>query len=466
MSLEIVGFEHLHLHSDFSTLDGFGMVEEYSTRAPLINQKFLTISDHGMMGAIPRQIRACEKANDKYGKDTLSPIFACELYINRYQPEADTLEDMRKYMLDLNEEEQKECKAGAHLLAIAHNEIGYKNLVRLSSWAWTKGFYKRPRINYDQLKLYKEGIYFTSCCYNSEVGRAFDAHGEEAAFQVIERYIEMLGKENYFLEIMLLDFVKQKAYDKFIIKAHEKYGLKLILTNDCHYCQAEDSHFQRLMLMVQTNRTLQEIQAAIAQDQMADFFELQDSNLWMKSEEELNEKWQKDYSDVIPYELFCEAKRNTVEICHKAKGVTLDRSMKLPILDNADDILKEEVMKGFVKRRLPKRKDYLERVKEEYSLITRKGFSSYFLIQKKMTDEARRVCRELLGFGDGSQAVGPGRGSAVGALTCYCLGITNVDPVREGLLFSRFMSEARGGRSIVLEFKNMDPLPPEEVFNE
>jgi len=862
MTLEICGFEHLHLHTDFSTLDGYGMVEEYATRAPLINQKFLTISDHGMLGAIPRQIKACDKMNDKKGKDTLSPIFACELYVNRLQPESNGLGDMQKFMADLNEDEQKECRAGSHLLAIAYNEIGYKNLVRLSSWAWTKGFYRHPRVNYEQLQKYKEGLFFTSCCYNSEVGRAFDQHGEDAAFAMIERYIEMFGKEHYLLEIMLLDFEKQKPYDAFIIKAKEKYGLKLILTNDClvdgtliwthlgfqlienlnvgdmvlthnnryrpievkvsrklnhdervfevkatagtfsfqstgnhkiyvkqgvdfnwiktsnlkkgdclvypdfskcsffssqdldyidlsefiededlysevtysnrhnlrcglrekdgyylsqrgfsgnstvkipklfpvdkefcrvlgwyiaegwsdtnsyqvgfalsiheqdvadfliayfskfgikvkqysvsengiairfsskvfnrvlskicgkkalnkhlpyisgtwigkfsesqfkqiiachqfgdgsylngvfafhstskklifeiasvlnamgfpsipsvdkkknvnwnqcwhlnysgdagkklsnflcgvsqdtgnsslwtyenehwlikiqevneivyqgnvhdfqvkedhsftanmavvsncHYCQAEDSHFQRLMLMVQTGRTLEEIKSAIAQDQMQDFFELQDANLWMKSEEDLNAKWEKDYKDIVPYELFCEAKRTTVEICNKAKGVQLDRSLKLPVIPDADETLKELVMRGFKWRGLPQTREYTDRIKEEYSLITRKGFSSYFLIQMMMTDEARRVCVELLGFGDGSQAVGPGRGSAVGALTCYCLGITNVDPIYEGLLFSRFMSEARGGRSIVLEFRNMDPLPPEDAF--
>lgn len=441
------------------------MVEEYATRAPQINQKFLTISDHGMLGAVPRQIKACEKINDKKGKDTLSPIFACELYVNRLQPEVNSLEEMQKYMAELSEEDQKVARQyGAHLLAIAYNETGYKNLVRLTSWAWTKGFYRRPRVNYEQLLKYKNGLIFTSCCYNSEVGRAFDTGGEEAAMQMIENYVNMFGRDHYFLELMLLDFAKQKPYDAFIIKAHERFGLPLILTNDCHYCQQEDSHYQRLMLMVQTNRTIQDIQRAMAEDSLQDFFELQDANLWQKSEEELNAKWEKDYKDVIPYDLFCQAKRNTVEICHRAKGVQLDRSLKLPVLPDADEKLKEEVMKGFKRRGLPQNREYLDRIKEEYSLITRKGFSSYFLIQKMMTDEARRVCKELLGWGDGSQAVGPGRGSAVGALTCYCLGITNVDPIYEGLLFSRFMSEARGGRSIVLEFKNMDPLPPEDSF--
>lgn len=410
-----------------------------------------------MMGAVPRQIRACEEYK-------LGCIFGAELYVNSLQPEAGSLEAMHSFTKDLDEDQKKALRPSAHLLAIAYNETGYKNLVRLSSWGWTKGFYRKPRVNHEQLIKHKEGLLFTSCCYNSEVGRAFDSGGEDAANAMIEKYVEMFGKDHYFLELMLLDFNKQKPYDKFIVKAHEKYGLPLIISNDVHYCNQEDSKYQRLMLMVQTGKTIQDIQKAMSEDGMQDFFELQDSNLWMKSEEELNEKWFKDYQDIIPYELFCQAKLNTVKICEKAKGVQLDRSLKLPILPDADDIFREEVMKGFVRRGLPKNKTYLDRIKEEFSLITRKGFSSYFLIQKMMTDEARRVCPELLGWGDGSQAVGPGRGSAVGSLCCFCLGITAVNPVYEGLLFSRFMSEARGGRSIVLEFNNVEPLPTEENF--
>lgn len=461
--LDIVGFEHLHLHSDFSVLDGLGSVEEYCIRAPQINQKFLTISDHGMLGAVPRQIRGCEKINDKFGKDTLSPIFAVELYVNRLQPEFNESDDSKKFIATLNEIEKSEFRKSSHLLAIAYNQEGYKNLVRLSSWGWTKGFYFRPRVNYELLKKHKEGLIFTSCCYASEIGRAFESGGEDLAFDMIERYVKMFGKEHFFLEIMLLDFKKQKPYDAFIVKAKERYGLGIILSNDCHYCNKEDSKFQRYMLMIQTGRTVNDIERAMKEDGNQDFFELQDQNLWMKSEEELNTKWLSDYSDTIPYELFCEAKKTTVEICRKAKGVQLDRSLKLPNIPDADDRLKEEIMKGAAKKGL-KGKEYLNRIVEEYSLITRKGFSSYFLIQQMMTDEARRVSTRLLGWGDGSQAVGPGRGSAVGSLVCYCLGITTVDPVREGLLFSRFLSEARGGRSLVLEFKNVDPIPPEDAL--
>lgn len=439
------------------------MVEEYAERWHQ-HGKYLCISDHGMLGAVPRQIKACDNICKKHGKGRLSPLFACELYVNRMHREPTPSEaDRAAYMKRLSPEELKEFRVkGAHLLAIAYNQTGYQNLVRLTSWAFLNGFYAKPRVNHEQLVKHREGLIFTSCCYNSEVGRAFDKHGEDAAFKVIEEYIEMFGRDHYYLELMLLDFAKQKPYDAFILKAHEKYKLPLIVTNDCHYCLEEDSHYQRLMLMVQTGRTLADIQKAMAEDAMQDFFELQDANLWMKTEEELNAMWLAKYSDVIPLELFEQAKQNTVAICERAKGVQLDRRIKFPQLPDADERLKELVMAGFKFRDLPKSRTYLDRIKEEYGLICRKGFSSYFIIQKMMTDEARRICPILLGWGDGREAVGPGRGSGVGALTCYCLGITDVDPIREDLLFSRFMSEARGGRQMALRFKDMEPIPFEE----
>lgn len=458
MPCETCGFEHLHLHTSFSLLDGFGEPEEYAERAVKINQRFLTVSDHGMMGAVPRQLRACDK-------NGISHIFACELYVNRLHEGFDTAEQAKRFGKGLDPDQFAEFKESPHLLAIAYNEEGYKNLVRLSSWGWTRGYYRRPRVNYEQLKKHKAGLFFTSCCYASEVGKAFDRGGDEAGFAVIERYIEMFGRDHYLLEIMLLDFAKQKPYDAFILRARDRYGLRLILTCDTHFAHQEDSHYQHLMLMVQTKKTLAQIEEAKKENK--DIFELQDPNLWMKSEEELNAKWEADYRDIVPYELFCEAKRNTVWVCEKAKGVQIDRSLKLPSLPDADEKLFDEIMNGFRTRGIrvgSRRKEYQSRIMEEYNLICRKGFSSYFLLQKMMTDEARRVCPEILGWGDGSQALGPGRGSAAGSLICYCLGITNVDPIREELLFSRFMSEARGGRSIDFDFKNIDPLPPGEMF--
>lgn len=451
MKLNIVGFEHLHLHSDFSVLDGYGTAHEYAKRAKEINQKFLCISDHGSLGAVPRQIQACEEFNRE-------PIFGCELYCNPLQPELKEGEAMSSYTEGMDPDARKRLSKSYHLLAIAYTQQGYTNLVNLSSIGWTKGFYYKPRVNYDALKKHKDGLIFTSCCYNSEIGQAFDRGGYDEGFDMVQRYIDLFGKDHFYLEFMLLDFSKQKPYNKFIIAAHEKFGLPLIVTNDCHYCQREDSKMQRLMLMVQTRKTLKEIQDKLDREDTADLFELQDTNLWMKSEEELNEKWLSNYSDVIPLELFEEAKRNTVKIAEKAKGVKLDRSVKLPYVENAEEKLLEFISIGFKKRMLPKNdKRYIERIKEEYDLICKKGFASYFIIQKMMTDEARRISKKLLGYGDGSEAVGPGRGSAVGALTCYCLGITDVNPIEHDLLFSRFLSPARGGKQMKLRF-TLDPI--------
>lgn len=408
MARPIVGFEHLHLHSHKSLLDGFGTPDEYAARWKPRGD-YLCISDHGMMAVIPEQIRACEPTNEKddsYKDKKLNPIFACELYINPLQIEYDNDKQLKDYIKSLPPDEQKLMRRSYHLLAIAYNEVGYSNLVTLTSLAWIKGFYYRPRVNHQQLMQYKEGIIFTSCCYASEVGQAFDRGGEEAGFAMIEKYMAMFGND-YRLEFMLLDFIKQKPYDAFIMKSHDKYKVPMIVTNDCHYCEPGDSKFQRLMLMVQTKNTVQDIERKLQEVGEQDLFELQDQNLWMKTEEELNDKWEKDYSDVIDYDLFEQAKKNTVEICRMAGNVKLDRSMKLPILPNANERLKEEVIKGFRQKRLPFNKEYQYRLREEFELIFEKQFSSYFLILKAAVDEARRFTMEIFGT---PNAVGPGRG--------------------------------------------------------
>jgi len=456
----IMGFEHLHRHSDFSLLDGFAMVWEYAQRMKEINQKYLCITDHGVMGAVPQQIEQAEKHN-------LYPLFGCELYVNRMQPKSNTRSDTAEFYKSLGDPnaetkaqtpEQKIFRKSCHLLAIAYNNIGYQNLVRLSSWAWIHGYYYRPRINHDALREHKEGIIFTSGCGISEIATAFFEGGDEAGFQMLEYYIDMLGRDNFYLEMMMLDWKMQGPYNAFLIRAHEKYGLPMILTQDCHYCKKEHSHNQRLMLMQQNKRTIQEVQAMIDSGQADDLFELQDTNLWLKSEDELNAMWELKYKDIIDYEIFKQAKANTIAICEKAKGVEIDRDIKLPKIPDADDLLWQETLRGFKARGCPATKEYSSRIREEYDLICEKGFSSYFLIQKQMTDEARHVGPSIVGFGDGSEAVGPGRGSACGSLVAYCLRLHDVEPIINDLRFSRFLSPARGGKQMKIRH-SLQPIP-------
>lgn len=439
--MEITGFEHLHLHSHFSLLDGYGLPDEYAQRAKQINQRFLTISDHGVMGAVPRQIKTCED-------NKVSPIFACELYVNPLQPELKNGEQSSSFYKELEEDQKATFRKSYHLLGIAYNYIGYSNLVKLSTLGFKKGFYYRPRVNRQQLLDHKEGIIFTSCCYNSEIGQAFDKGGEEAGFRMVELYKNMF-QDKFYLEMMLLDFKKQKPYDAFIIKASEKFNLPLIITNDCHVCLKEDMKMQSIMLMMQFGKTMKQVEQQQAED--GDAFEIQDQNLWMKSEEEINEKWESDYKSIIDYDIFKQAKKNTVKICEYAKGVEfqIDRTIKFPTFDDADLKLLDAIKIGIEKRKIPKNKIYSNRIKEEYELIKEKGFCSYFIIQKMITDEARRY--------GGAEAVGPGRGSIGGSLVAYIIGLIDVDPIKHDLLFSRFLSPARGGKSMKIRFSS-DPI--------
>lgn len=444
----------------FSLLDGFSKVHEYAEHSKAVNQKFLVITDHGVMGAVPQQISEA----DKHG---LKPVFGCELYVNQMQPKSNTRAETAEFRKQLSDEEQKKFNKSSHLLALAYSDVGYSNLVRLTSWGWIHGFYRKPRVNHEALMQHKEGLIFTSTCANSEIANAFfDAGGPEggddAGFEMIEKYMAMFG-DKFYLELMMLDFKLQKPYDAFLIRAHNKYGIPLIMSQDCHYCKKEHSRYQRLMLMQQNNRTLQQIEELIASGEGEDLFELQDENLWMKSEQELNHMWETtEYRDIIDYELYKQAKSNTVSLCENAAGVEINRDIKLPRIPDEEDVLMAEIKKGFVSRHLPKTGEYAKRIREEYDLICDKGFASYFLIQKMMTDEARRASPEILGWGDGSEAVGPGRGSACGSLVAYCLKLHDVEPIKHDLLFSRFLSPARGGKQMKIRF-SLDPIASEEI---
>ena len=426
----------------YSPLDGFGTAEEYCERWHN-HGDHLCLTDHGLMGGIPNLITTTEQ----FQKKKFKTIYGCELYVNSIHDEPTETEEARnQFIKDLSPQEMEEFKVSSHILAIAVTNQGYVNLTKLCSLGWSQGFYRRPRVNHKLLQQYKEGIIFTSCCCASEAARQLHLYGEEKAEECIVKYKTMFDKA-FFLEMMLLDFERQKPYNQFLIKMHEKHKIPMILTNDVHYANKEDSHFQTLMLLVNSKKTLAEIEAL--KQNNVDVFELQDKNLWMKTEEELNEMYLQKYADVIPVEIFEEAKLNTVKIARLASNVKIDRSVKLPKIENDEEKLKELVLRGLKKRGISKTNTvYFNRVVEELDLIFRKQFASYFLIVKSFTDEARRVCKELTGL-DGKYAVGSGRGSGVGSLVLYLLEVTDVDPIKHGLLFSRFLSENRGSQAVL-----------------
>lgn len=444
--MEVTGFEHVHRHSDLSILDGFAKVREYAEYSKEVNQRFLAITDHGVMGAVPAQI----SCSDKFG---LKPIFGIEMYINPLQPKVKNSMESAAFRTTLDDEQKKRFSKSNHLLGLAYNFTGYQNLVRLSSWGWKHGMYNgKPRINHEVLKQYNEGIIFTSTCANSEIAQAFLRNmDDQEGFDMIEKYMTLVDPKHFYLELMMLDYKLQRPYDAFLIRAHQRYNLPLLLTQDCHVCKKEHTLGQTLMLLQRNKKTFADIQAMVDSG-VEDIFELQDSNLYMKSEDELNEMWSTKYSDIIDYDLYKQAKANSVKICEFAQGVELDRSIKLPEIDDSPKVLLQKIMKGYEESGLPRTKVYLDRIKKEYDLICKKGFASYFLIDQQLTDAGRTLSPQIMGWGDGSEAVGPGRGSAAGSLVARCLHLHDLDPIEHDLLFERFLSPARGGKQARLRF--------------
>ncbi len=439
MKHPICGFEHLHRHGSYSLLDGYALVDEYAEYSKEVNQKYLCISDHGTMATVPSQIKAAEEHN-------LIPIYACEMYINPMQMKTEYREESATFRKSLPEDQQKKFDKSMHLLAIAISDVGYSNLVKLTSWGWIHGFYRKPRINHEVLQKYKEGLIFTSTCGNSEIAYNFFNYGDEAGFEVVKKYHEWFG-ENFYLELMMLDWKMQKPYNEFLIRAHNKFNIPFIISQDCHFCKKEHSKNQRLTLMINNKRTLADIQKFIDSGEGEELFELQDTNLWMKSEEELDQKWESDFQDSIDYEIYKQAKANTVKICQLAQNVKIDRTLKIPTFPDDKSKLLDLITKGIQERNMPKTKEYLSRIKEEYEVICDKGFASYFLMDRMMVEEAFRVCKEIYGFEDSSIARG-GRGSVGGSLVAYLLDLHDLDPVKHDLYFSRFLSRARGGKQM------------------
>lgn len=434
-----MGYENLHRHSSYSLLDGYSKIDEYAEYSKEVNQKYLCISDHGTMACIPAQIKAAEENN-------LTSVFACEMYINPLQFEAKSREDNAAFRKNLPPDQQKIFDKSMHLLGIAISNEGYKNLVKLTSWAWVHGFYKKPRISHEMVKKHKEGIIFTSTCGNSEIAWTFFNYGEEAALEVVKKYKEWFG-DNFYLELMMLDWKMQTPYNEFLIRAHNKLNIPFIISTDCHYCKKEHSLNQRLTLMINNKRTLNDIQALIDSGEGEDIFELQDENLWMKSEEEMDKKWEDDHTESIDYEIYKMAKANTVKICQMAHNVQIDRSLKIPSFENDKAKLMDLIQLGIKERNMPKTVEYMKRIKEEYEVICDKGFASYFLMDRMIVEESFRVCKEIYGFQDSSIARG-GRGSVGGSLIAYLLDLHDLDPVKHDLYFSRFLSRARGGKQM------------------
>ncbi len=422
-------FVHLHIHDEYSLLDGYGTVEEYAQAAKERGWRHLAITNHGMLGQIPRQYNICKELE-------INAIYGCEVYLNDYR-------DLREYNVkaakdlplpegfDSLEELQGKFRKNYHLTLLAKNNTGLSNLIKLTSDAWINGFYRRPRTTHEQLEKYSEGLLCGTACYAGPISQSILDGDINRAYKAAEYYKGVFGKD-FFLELMLLDIEEQQRVNTELVRIAQDLDIDLVVTSDCHYVKKDDSYYQDIMLLIQNNNKIKDLQ-----DDPDKIFTFHSKELWYKTAEDLDRTYEDLYTEIVPRDVYEQAKRNSVKFADRC-NVEIDTSLKIADYDDIGgyessyEYLEHLAFEG-LKQRGKDTKEYVERLKMELDVIKRKNYSGYFLIVWDMVKWSW----------DNDIWVGCGRGSAAGALLCYVLKITDVDPLQFNLFFERFLNEAR-----------------------
>ena len=393
-----MNFAHLHVHTEYSLLDGSNKIKEYVNRVKELGMTAAAITDHGVMFGVIEFYRAARAAG-------INPVLGCEVYVapgSRFDKEAVGRDEDRYY----------------HLVLLAENNTGYSNLMKIVSRGFTEGYYYKPRVDYEVLEQYHEGIIALSACLAGEVQknllRGLYDEGRKAAL----RYEKIFGKGNFFLELQDHGIPEQSIVNQQLLRLAEETGIELVATNDVHYTYAEDEKPHDILLCLQTGKKLAD------EDRMR----YEGGQYYVKSKEEM--------AALFPYAL--QALENTQKIadrCHVEIefGVT-----KLPKFDVPDGFTSWEYLNklcfdGLEKRYGEPGQELVDRLNYELGVIKNMGYVDYFLIVWDFIHFAR----------ENGIMVGPGRGSAAGSIVAYTLGITNIDPIRYQLLFERFLNPER-----------------------
>ena len=392
-----MNFTHLHVHTEYSLLDGSNKINEYVSRVKELGMKSAAITDHGVMFGCIDFYKAAKAAGIK-------PILGCEVYVapgSRFDKEKGKEED-RYY----------------HLVLLAETQEGYQNLIKIVSYGFVDGFYYKPRVDMELLEQYHEGIIALSACLAGEVARnlarGFYEEGKEAAL----RYEKIFGKGNFFLELQDHGIPEQRQVNHELIRMSRETGIELVATNDVHYTYSSDAEAHDILLCVQTGKSLKD------ENRMR----YEGGQYYVKSEEEMRR--------LFPYAP--EAIENTGKIAERCNveiefGVT-----KLPKFDVPDgytawEYLNKLCFEGLDKRYTDNKEELKKRLNYELGVIKDMGYVDYFLIVWDFIRYAR----------EHGIMVGPGRGSAAGSLVSYTLGITKLDPIKYDLLFERFLNPER-----------------------
>ena len=385
-------FTHVHCHTQYSLLDGAAQVDKLVAKAKVLGMEALAITDHGNMFGVPQFVLAAQQ-------EKIKPIVGCECYM---APDMYDTKDKTRY----------------HQLLLAIDQTGYKNLSKLCSYGFLEGYYYKPRIDKKLLKKYSQGLIATTCCLAGEVPQMILHKGEEAAEKVFLEWLELFGS-NYYIELQRHGIAQQEECNQVLLRWAKKYQVKVIATNDVHYIEQQDSLAQDILLCLQTGKDFHD----------PDRMRFEGDQFFLKSSTEMLAL----FNDVP------EAISNTQEIVDKVTPPQLQRDVLLPLFklppdfDNQDAYLRHLTLVGAAKRYADLTPAISQRIDYELEIIQKMGFPGYFLIVQDFIHAARQL----------GVVVGPGRGSVGGSVVAYCIGITNVDPIRYNLVFERFLNPER-----------------------
>ena len=392
-----MSFVHLHVHTEYSLLDGACRIPLLVKRVKELGQSAVAITDHGVMYGVVDFYKACKAEGVK-------PIIGCEVYVAP-----------RKRTDKVHEYDA----AMYHLILLCRNEVGYRNLCFLDSAAFTEGFYIRPRIDKELLRQHAEGLIALSACQSGEVPRKLLAGDYEGAKAAALEMRALFGEDGYYLELQDHKLPNDPAINQGLIRIHQETGIPLVVTNDAHYLRREDAEMQDTLMCIQMGKTVDD----------PNRLRMETSELYVKSTEEMAALFP-DYPEAV---------ENTVKIAELCNmdfqfGVHHLPEFKLPEgYTDGDAYFQKLCEEGFARRYPGAPAEYRERLAYEMGIIRQMGFVDYFLIVSDFIGYAKR--RGI--------PVGPGRGSAAGSMVAYCMAITDVDPMKYSLYFERFLNPER-----------------------
>ena len=392
-----MSFVHLHLHTEFSLLDGACRIKDLAEHVKSLGQTAVAITDHGVMYGVIDFYRACKKAGVK-------PIIGCEVYVaprTRFDKVHEFDADSR------------------HLVLLCRNEEGYRNLSYMVSKAFTEGFYIKPRIDLDLLRQHAKGLIALSACLGGEIPKRLMAGDYEGAKAFALEMRELFGEDGYYLELQDHGIAAQRQVNASLLRLHEETGIPLVCTNDAHYLRREDAQAQDVLMCIQTGKTLD------------------DPNRMKFETEEFYVKSEAEMAALFPN---CpEALENTARVAELCNLEFEFGKYHLPAFQlpegetDSEHYFRRLCWEGFERRYPGAGQDYRDRLQYEMDMIKKMGFVDYFLIVS-----------DFIGYAKRNQIpVGPGRGSAAGSMVSYCLNITDVEPLRFGLYFERFLNPSR-----------------------